>query len=83
MFSDGNTALTKWELPCDMYTFFIVLYNFAIVGVLAIFYQKVMVIIFFAYFSPALMNLSFLSVLIVFGITGNPHHSHTGLPGVY
>jgi len=34
------TALIKWELPCDAYTFCIVLYNFAIVGIIAIFYQK-------------------------------------------
>ena len=34
-------ALIKWELPCDAYTFCIVLYNFAIVGIIAIFYQKV------------------------------------------
>jgi len=34
------TALEKWQLPCDYFTFFIVLYNFAIVGILAIFYQK-------------------------------------------
>jgi presenilin 1 len=35
------TALVRWQLPCDWLTFAAVLYNFAFVGVLAIFYQKV------------------------------------------
>ncbi|TFJ85532.1 hypothetical protein NSK_003042 [Nannochloropsis salina CCMP1776] len=34
------TALIRWDLPCDYFTFVIVLYNFAFVGVVAIFYQK-------------------------------------------
>lgn len=34
------TALERWQLPCDSITFFSVLYNFAIVGILSIFYQK-------------------------------------------
>lgn len=34
------TALERWQLPCDSITFFTVLYNFAIVGILSIFYQK-------------------------------------------
>mmetsp|Transcript_5232 Transcript_5232/g.5362 ORF Transcript_5232/g.5362 Transcript_5232/m.5362 type:complete len:457 (+) Transcript_5232:114-1484(+) len=34
------TALEKWQLPCDYITFFAVLYNFAIVGIISIFYQK-------------------------------------------
>jgi presenilin 1 len=34
------TALLRWDIPMDSYTFFSVLYNFAIVGVMAIFYQK-------------------------------------------
>ena len=35
------TALIRWDLPCDYLTFFFVLFNFAVVGVIAIFYQKV------------------------------------------
>jgi presenilin 1 len=34
------TALARWDLPCDYLTFVAVLYNFAFVGVAAIFYQK-------------------------------------------
>lgn len=34
-----HTALIIFDLPCDMVTFFTVLYNFSIVGVMAIFYQ--------------------------------------------
>ncbi|KAM3576450.1 hypothetical protein VYU27_001616 [Nannochloropsis oceanica] len=34
------TALIRWDLPCDYFTFVAVLYNFAFVGVAAIFYQK-------------------------------------------
>lgn len=33
------TALLRWDLAMDSYTFYSVLYNFAIVGVIAIFYQ--------------------------------------------
>lgn len=36
-----HTALVRWSLPCDSFTFFFTLYNFAVVGVTAIFYQKV------------------------------------------
>jgi presenilin 1 len=36
-----QTALERWELPCDALTFCLVLYNFAVVGIVAIFYQKV------------------------------------------
>lgn len=36
-----ETALIRWELPCDKFTFYFALYNFAAVGVTAIFYQKV------------------------------------------
>lgn len=34
------TALLRWDVAMDSYTFYTVLYNFAIVGVIAIFYQK-------------------------------------------
>lgn len=34
------TALMTYELPCDMITFYFVLWNFAIVGIISIFYQK-------------------------------------------
>jgi len=34
------TLLDKWQVPMDQYTFFLVLYNFGVVGVIAIFYQK-------------------------------------------
>lgn len=34
------TAMVKWDLPCDYLTYVVVLYNFAFVGVVAIFYQK-------------------------------------------
>jgi presenilin 1 len=34
------TALDKWSIPCDYITFVFVLWNFAAVGVLSIFYQK-------------------------------------------
>ena len=34
------TALLRWDIAMDAYTFYSVLYNFAIVGVIAIFYQK-------------------------------------------
>lgn len=34
------TALLRWDIAMDSYTFYLVLYNFAIVGVIAIFYQK-------------------------------------------
>jgi len=34
------TALVRWDLPCDYLTFVAILYNFAFVGVAAIFYQK-------------------------------------------
>jgi len=34
------TLLEKWQVPIDIYTFFFVCYNFAVVGVTAIFYQK-------------------------------------------
>jgi hypothetical protein len=33
-------ALATWELPCDLITFYVVLYNFAVVGIIAIFYQN-------------------------------------------
>ncbi len=36
-----QAALLKWELPCDYLTYSLVLYNFAVVGIAAIFYQKV------------------------------------------
>lgn len=36
-----QTAMIKWELPCDYLTYVLVLYNFAVVGIAAIFYQKV------------------------------------------
>lgn len=32
------TALDRWDLPCDTPTFFLVIYNFAIVGILSTFY---------------------------------------------
>jgi hypothetical protein len=34
------TALVLWEIPFDAFTFFFILWNFAVVGVIAIFYQK-------------------------------------------
>mmetsp|Transcript_28460 Transcript_28460/g.36942 ORF Transcript_28460/g.36942 Transcript_28460/m.36942 type:complete len:432 (+) Transcript_28460:180-1475(+) len=34
------TLLDKWQVPMDQYTFFLVLYNFGVVGVISIFYQK-------------------------------------------
>lgn len=34
------TALLRWDIAMDAITFYSVLYNFAIVGVIAIFYQK-------------------------------------------
>lgn len=34
------TALLRWDVAMDSYTFYSVLWNFAIVGVIAIFYQK-------------------------------------------
>ena len=36
-----QTVMIKWELPCDYLTYIFVLYNFAVVGIAAIFYQKV------------------------------------------
>lgn len=36
-----QAALIQWELPCDLLTYVVVLYNFAVVGIVAIFYQKV------------------------------------------
>jgi len=34
------TLLEAWQVPLDSITFFLVCYNFAVVGVVAIFYQK-------------------------------------------
>ena len=34
------TALQRFSIPCDYVTFFLVLFNFSVVGVLSIFYQK-------------------------------------------
>ncbi|CAM9697853.1 unnamed protein product, partial [Ectocarpus sp. 13 AM-2016] len=33
-------ALEVYQLPCDAFTYYGVLWNFAVVGVVAIFYQK-------------------------------------------
>jgi Presenilin len=33
-------ALTKWEMPTDIFTFVFSVWNFAVVGVVAVFYQK-------------------------------------------
>ncbi|CAN0184949.1 unnamed protein product [Discosporangium mesarthrocarpum] len=35
------TALERWQVPLDAITYYGALWNFAAVGVLAIFYQKV------------------------------------------
>ena len=34
------TTLMTYELPCDMITFYFILWNFAIVGIISIFFQK-------------------------------------------
>ncbi|CAM9245276.1 unnamed protein product, partial [Heterosigma akashiwo] len=34
------TLLQKWEVPFDQYTFLFIVYNFGVVGVISIFYQK-------------------------------------------
>lgn len=36
-----DSALEVFQLPCDVFTYYGVLWNFAVVGVVAIFYQKV------------------------------------------
>lgn len=37
-----GSALEVFQLPCDAFTYYGVLWNFAVVGVVAIFYQKVL-----------------------------------------
>ena len=34
------TILDKWQVPCDAFTYYLVCYNFAVVGVISIFYQR-------------------------------------------
>lgn len=36
-----KSALDVFQIPCDVFTFYVALWNFAAVGVIAIFYQKV------------------------------------------
>ena len=36
----SEQALTKWEVPTDIFTFVFFVGNFAVVGVIAVFYQK-------------------------------------------
>lgn len=35
------TALERWDIAMDAITFFFVIFNFSVVGIVAIFYQKV------------------------------------------
>lgn len=37
-----GSALEVFQLPCDAFTYYGLLWNFAVVGVVAIFYQKVL-----------------------------------------
>lgn len=44
-----QAAMVNWELPCDYLTYVVVLYNFAVVGIAAIFYQKARVCVVVVY----------------------------------
>lgn len=36
-----SSALEVFQFPCDVFSYYGVLWNFAVVGIVAIFYQKV------------------------------------------
>lgn len=40
-----GAALEVFQIPCDAFTYYGVLWNFAVVGVVAIFYQKVVMML--------------------------------------